>query len=404
MKPRDFEQKTLSHFRKLTPEERNREIPKYVIDAIRQRWDKGFPLPLGGTDFPIALDGFPQPHNGAIALQGMQTAEELLRQAYPLPVHEKQSPLAAAIEENEKVRQIKKTGEIANSAIPDNVAPQKFSKVEEVIGQAAAKIAKDVNANCVISIEKKEQSDTNPNCIDVKVVVFKRLKTNFHKVEYLTQMRRLVSGSVIPIKELLMEAINKKYIAKDDRVVCVSDESLGSGYKGLLFIFDVDKVFFNMSMYHLADKISPEVIETVINLALEIGSEGREGKPIGTAFIIGDPAELARYTRQMIINPFSSVPEHQRRITDANLLETVKGFSQLEGWFVVNPEGIVMSAGTHLNLDLNEIDLSHMQGFGTRHRYCAAITKATDAISIVVSESGGTVRIFKKGELVMKLP
>ncbi len=338
----------------------------------------------------------------AADLQTFEDAAQNGAYASPKQIHS-EIPSINSSDESKAVEVIKKTAEMNNLA-GNSPKMHKMTKVEEVIGQAAAKIARDVNANCVVSIEKQESESSNPTSIDVKVVVFKRLKTTFHKVEYHTQMRRLVSGSVIPIKELLMEAINKKYIAKDDRVVCVSDESVGSGYKGLLFIFDVDKVFFNMSMLHLADKVNPEVLETIINLAIEIGSEGREGKAIGTAFVIGSPEELARFTRQLIINPFSSVPETQRQITDANLRETIKGFAQLDGVFILNSEGAVVSAGTHIDLDMKDIDMVHLQGFGTRHRYCAAVTKVTDAIAVVVSESGGTVRIFKKGELVMKLP
>ncbi|MEK6968319.1 MAG: diadenylate cyclase [Nanoarchaeota archaeon] len=377
------QQQTLNDYRRITPEERNKEIPKHVFDSIRMMAERSRSDILSGAELE-PLEMIPQ--NGAYA------SPKLIHTAKP-----------GETEESREVELIKKTSEIANQA---GVAQKthKMNKVEEVIGQAAANIAKNVSANCVVSIEKKEEDSKNPNCIDVKVVVFKRLKTTFHKVEYFTQMRKLVSGSVIPIKELLMEAINKKYIAKDDRVVCVSDESVGSGYKGLLFIFDVDKVFFNMSMFHLADKINPEVLETVINVALEIGTEGREGKPIGTAFVIGTSEELSKYTRQLIINPFSSVPENQRLVTDANLKETIKGFSQLDGVFIISPEGAVVSAGTHINIDMNEQDMIHLQGFGTRHRYCAAITRITEAIAIVVSESGGTVRIFKKGELVMRLP
>ena len=201
----------------------------------------------------------------------------------------------------------------------------------------------------------------------------------------------------------LMEAIKKKYVEKNDRVVCVEDESLGMGYKGLLFIFDVDTIFFNMSIHQLSDRISPEVIEAIINLAVEISSEGREGRHIGTAFVVGPASELAPYTKQMIINPFTNCPEELRRITDPNIKETVKGFAQLDGVFVINEAGVIQSAGTHINLDLDKAEISGMDGFGTRHRYAAGLTKVTSAVAVVVSESGGAVRIFKDGKLLLKL-
>ena len=279
------------------------------------------------------------------------------------------------------------------------------ANVEEVIGNAAAKIAKDVNANCVVSVERDKVEQQDHNYLSVKVVVFKKLKKNsYEKLEYKTKMRQQISGSILPIKELLMDATKKKYMEKGDRIVCVADESVGMGYKGLLFIFDVDKIFFNMSMLQLAAKVSADVLESVMDIAIEIGNEGREGRRIGTSFIVGSREELSKYSKQMIINPFAGCQEEARKITDPNLRETVKGFAQLDGVFMIDVNGSILSAGTHINIDIDHAELTGLDGFGTRHRYSAAITKLTDAIAVVVSESGGAVRIFKDGRLVMRLP
>ncbi|HLD88629.1 MAG TPA: diadenylate cyclase [Candidatus Nanoarchaeia archaeon] len=279
---------------------------------------------------------------------------------------------------------------------------EKPKQIEEVIGQAAARIAQDIGANCVTSIERKGLDLDDRDHINVQVSIFRRLQNGgINKVEYQTKMRKVMSGSVVPIKELLMEAINKKYINKGDRVVCVEDESLGMGYKGLMFIFDVDKIFFNISNLNLASNISAEVLEATINVALEISKEGREGKKIGTAFIIGAKEELAKYTKQMILNPFSGYPEELRKITELNMNETVKEFAQLDGVFIIDESGLILSAGTHINVDASTIELP---GYGTRHRCSAAITKACNSIAVVVSESGGIISIFKNGKFVMKLP
>jgi len=203
---------------------------------------------------------------------------------------------------------------------------------------------------------------------------------------------------MIPIKKVLIEAINEKYIEKGERVVCTEDESMGTGYKGILFIFDVDKIFFNISRHHLTENISSNIIETIINICSEIALEGREGKKIGTAFIIGNPSDLSKYSRQLIINPFSGLEE---KITDPNIKETIKEFAQLDGVFIIDTEGTIISTGTYLNVDDSDIELP--SGFGTRHRNCAAITKQTDAIAIVISESGGIVRVLKDGRIVMKI-
>jgi len=391
-------------------EERNKLIPRHIMATIKQMAEQ---QEAASSVFELEKDPIVLPPTNLNTLT--ENAKATLEQTtvksctFEPPKSEtaqKDIHLEGAVTpESLALEKLKKISEISDELSAANEEQPRYAKVEEVIGLAAAKIARDVTANCVISVEKGSKESDNFNFLEVKVVIFRKIKRNqFDKVEYHTKMRRQVTGSVIPIKELLMEAINKKYIGKGDRVVCVSDESIGTGYKGLLFIFDVDKVFFNMSTYHLAEKISPEILEAIIDLALEIGNEGREGRHIGTAFIIGDKNEILQHCKQLIINPFASCPAEQRCITDPNLRETVKGFAQLDGVFIIDQDGTIMTAGTHININIDELDLSSLQGFGTRHRYSAALTKLTDAIAIVVSESGGTVRIFKNGKMIMRLP
>ena len=93
-----------------------------------------------------------------------------------------------------------------------------------------------------------------------------------------------------------------------------------------------------------------------------------------------------------------------KQITDPDIKETMKGFSQLDGVFFIDQNGTILSAGTHINLDMTAANLEGLEGFGTRHRYSAAMTRVTNSIAVVVSESGGTVRVFKEGRIVMKLP
>ena len=275
--------------------------------------------------------------------------------------------------------------------------------IEKSIGEAATQIANDIDANCIISVEKKIKEEFEDiNEIDVKVTVFKKVRKGvYSKNEYSTKVRKVSGGSIVPVKDLLIEAINKKYINKGDRVVCVQDESMGTGYRGLLFVFDVDKVFFDISKHHLTDNINSEVIESIINLALEIGREGREGKKIGTAFVIGDKNEIMKYSKQMIINPFSGYDGDVRNITDPSMKDTIKEFAQLDGIFMIDKEGVILSAGTYINIDAKGINFP---GLGTRHLCCAALTNKVDSIAVVVSESGGNVVVFKNGKGVMKLP
>jgi len=276
-------------------------------------------------------------------------------------------------------------------------------EIERSIGVAATKIAKDINANCIVSIEKTPNFDFNYNDegrLEAKVTVFREVKKGvYSKNEYKQNITKPTGGSIIPIKRLVAGAISRKFIKNKERVVCVINENLFSVYKGLLFVFDVDRVFFDISQTNLVDDISPDVIESAINICLEL-IEGREGRKIGSAFIIGDEDSIKNHTKQMIINPFNGYDEKFRYITDPNIKETIKEFSQLDGVFVINKKGIVRSAGTYINIDNGDIDL---QGLGTKHRNCAAITAKTNAIAIVLSESSN-IKVFKEGKIVLELP
>ena len=276
--------------------------------------------------------------------------------------------------------------------------------IEESIGNAATKIADDIKADCIISIgrEEVEHIEQDPIWMDVTVSFFRQVKKGvYSKLQYSTKIKKAESSSIIPIKEVLMEGITKKYITQGEKIVCVTSESMGTGYKGMLFIFDVDKLFFDISKHFSDQNINADAIEATIKIAQELAREGREGKKIGTSFIIGEKQKILPYIRQLFINPFKGYPEEMRKITDPSIKETVKEFAQLEGAFAINSDGTILTCGAYINVNTEHVNLP--LGFGTRHRSCAALTQETDAIAVVVSQSGGIVRVFKNGKPIIKL-
>ena len=62
--------------------------------------------------------------------------------------------------------------------------------------------------------------------------------------------------------------------------------------------------------------ISEEVFEEVYTLALELSREGREGKPIGTTFMMGSAPEVLAKSTQLILNPFEGHPRFGRNVTN----------------------------------------------------------------------------------------
>lgn len=141
--------------------------------------------------------------------------------------------------------------------------------------------------------------------------------------------------------------------------------------------------------------IRESVFEAVIKTAIEISKEGREGRSIGTAFILGDSQNVLARSRQLILNPFQGHRREERLITDPDMLDNIKEFAQLDGAFVISGDGVVEAAGRYITIDTGTVRLN--KGLGTRHFSIAAITQSTSAIGIVVSQSGGVIRIFRKG-------
>jgi DNA integrity scanning protein DisA with diadenylate cyclase activity len=103
----------------------------------------------------------------------------------------------------------------------------------------------------------------------------------------------------------------------------------------------------------------------------------------------------------MILNPFEGYSIKERNITSLGIRETIKELAQLDGAFVITENGIIEAAGRYLEVDTKKVDIP--RGLGARHAAVAAMTAASNALGITVSQSGGMVRIFKKGEMVMMI-
>ncbi len=147
--------------------------------------------------------------------------------------------------------------------------------------------------------------------------------------------------------------------------------------------------------------VTPEVIESVIQVAREIGREGREGQAVGTSFVVGDTDAVMEKSRQFIMNPFQGHKEAERKITENGIRGNIKEFAQLDGAFIISGDGIVESAGRYITVDMCQVKIP--DGLGSRHSSIAGITLVTSSIGIVVSQSGGLITIFKNGRIVQTI-
>lgn len=187
-----------------------------------------------------------------------------------------------------------------------------------------------------------------------------------------------------------------------DRVVWLTGIQ-GSNTIDTMLVLDLGReieMFSSAAAEPLPPDVRPAVFERVLSLAGELGLEGREGRPVGALFALGDSDTVLGQSRQLIINPFHGYPEEQRNLLDPRLEETVKEFSALDGAFVVRGDGVILAAARYLVPPQDRPVEPLPAGLGARHEAAAAITATTEAVALVVSQSTGTVSIFKGGRLV----
>jgi DNA integrity scanning protein DisA with diadenylate cyclase activity len=146
--------------------------------------------------------------------------------------------------------------------------------------------------------------------------------------------------------------------------------------------------------------INRDTLEAVVTLAVEIAREGREGRKIGTLFVVGDVDEVLRRSKDMILDPLSGHPIEKKRLTHHDMRETIKELAQLDGAFIVSDDGVALSACRYI--DASSAGISLPLGLGSRHMAGASITRQTNAVAVVVSESS-IVRVFDNGELISEI-
>ena len=212
---------------------------------------------------------------------------------------------------------------------------------------------------------------------------------------HLTRMSQMKMG--------LFLAVSNAYIDVDTSVLCLSGIA-GSERLDTLMITNPQRDFPWFRKHPLqSSRTHSEArqLARLLDIAIQLAAEGREGHPIGTSFVLGDLQELAPYLRQLVLNPCHGHAARERNIHRPQFFETLREFAALDGAFIVSPRGVVESAGTYLDAPVRKARLA--PGLGARHAGAAAITAQTTALAVVISSSSGTVTVFRNGQAVLEL-
>jgi hypothetical protein len=205
------------------------------------------------------------------------------------------------------------------------------------------------------------------------------------------------------VKAALLVCLARQVLQRGDRVVCLTGVD-GSHALDTLMVLDLGtdpELFSLLDPVVLPEDVRPAVFERVLTLATQLAAEGREGRPVGVLFVLGDSEQVLAQSRRLVLNPFKGYPESERNLLDPDLEETIKEFAALDGAFVVRGDGVVLTAGTQLMPTTPHARLPG--GLGTRHAAAAGITASTEAVALCVSQSTGTLTVFKAGKLVTDL-
>ena len=204
------------------------------------------------------------------------------------------------------------------------------------------------------------------------------------------------------IKMAMLLAFSQRLLAPDDSFIFLTG-IIGEPLDTIVVmtVGQEYEMFRSVDQPKLTEHIRRVVFERVLTLALELANEGREGKPVGAIFVLGDAREVTKLGQQNIINPFKGYPEKERNILDRAMRDTVKEFATIDGAFVVKGNGVIVSAGTTLQPKVSGDLLP--QGLGSRHAAAAGITASTKSVAITLSESTGEVRVWRRGQLITEI-
>lgn len=215
------------------------------------------------------------------------------------------------------------------------------------------------------------------------------------------QVRSFSNQRLAQLRSAILVALTRGIVTFTDRICCVGGIT-GSNQFDTLVVVDIEREFQTLLTGSTADllpaDVKPEVLERVIAVATELAVEGREGRPVGCLFVVGDDEKVGSLSKPLVLNPFFGYKEEDRNILNPFMDETVKEFSSIDGAFIIRGDGVVESAGSLIQATDSTHELP--SGLGSRHAAAAAISVTTNCISIVVSSSTGQVTLFRRGVML----
>ena len=275
------------------------------------------------------------------------------------------------------------------------------NKIARLLLEAASTVARASSARAiVVPIDALPEINTVP----IKTILVAREAADHDRIAQLEEPPL----SVLDVPNVELDRLGQVKLAAiiglSTRTIDLHDSVvfLTGPYRSLIDSMVVMSLGIEYELFDTTDQpdidehIKRAVFHRVLSLALNIGQHGREGKRVGTLLVVGDTRTVLEHTDQMILNPFKGYAEHERNILADGMSETIREYAALDGAFVVRGNGVIETAGARLRAGLSP----GLAGLGARHAAAAGITAKTRCIAFTVSESDGTVRVWRAGKML----
>ncbi len=285
----------------------------------------------------------------------------------------------------------------------------RFTERFETVIDVASKLSRAVNADALLLLLEgpTDWARLKTHAGDEKILVaadFAAQVEGASEAGLATVILKMPEAPVYEkLTQALLESVADDFLAAGAQVV-----ALYSGFEAgtidsisLIHLGEHLGQLTARDLRQLETRVPLDTLKTVVDMAVEVGREGREGKPVGTLFVVGDSRKVLASSHPVGFDPVRGYNRKERNLDDPRVREGIKEIAQLDGAIVVSAEGIVEASARYIDAPADNIALP--KGLGARHWAAAAISRKTNAVAVAVSETNGTVRIFQNGEVTLRI-
>ncbi len=144
------------------------------------------------------------------------------------------------------------------------------------------------------------------------------------------------------VSQMLLEAIADELLQSGDVVVAVysSYEKDSCDTISVIRLAEQLAKLTSRDLQRLETQVPLETLRIVVDLACEIGREGREGKSVGTLFVVGNHRKVMSLSQEQVHDPFRGYARSERLIRSPRVRESMKELAQIDGAFIISADGV----------------------------------------------------------------